>query len=87
MRGGQRVEIYDDVLTLKGKLGTLEIRDRAQYVDAGNGYHVGTSTWSVVRGTGQYAGVTGGGRSGNVVLDRGPWSGRAEGYLTLKGGG
>jgi hypothetical protein len=84
MRGGQRVEVYDDVVTLKGKLGTLEIRDRAQYVDAGNGYDVGTSTWTVLRGTGQYAGVTGGGRSGNVVLDRGSWSGRAEGYL--KGG-
>ena len=84
MRDGQSVAIYDDVATLKGKRGTLVIRYRAEYVDAGNGYHVGTGTWKVVRGTGQYAQITGGGRSGNVSLDRGPWSSRDEGYLTLR---
>src|SRR6266705_1861045 len=67
----------------KGKAGSLVIRYRTEYVDAGNGYHVGTGTWKVVRGTGQYAGITGGGRSGAVTLDRGPWSSRAEGFLTL----
>jgi hypothetical protein len=84
MRGGQRVSIYDGVTTFKGKRGTLVTRYRAEYVDAGNGYHVGTGTWKVVRGTGQYARVTGGGRSGNVWLDRGPWSSRSEGFLTIR---
>jgi len=83
MRAGQRVEIYDTVGTLKGKRGNLVIQYRTEYVDGGNGYHVGTGTWKVVRGTGQYAGITGGGRSGAVYLDTGPWSSRAEGVLTL----
>jgi hypothetical protein len=83
IREGQRVEIYDSTAVLKGKRGSLVIRSRAEYVDGGNGYHVGTGTWTVVRGTGQYSRVTGGGRSGHVWLDRGPWSSRNEGLLTL----
>jgi len=83
MREGQRVEIYDSVATLKGKVGSLVIRYRTEYVDGGGGYHVGTGTWKVVRGTGQYAQITGSGRSGTVWLDRGPWSSRVEGFLTL----
>jgi hypothetical protein len=84
MREGQAVAIYDPIVeTLDGKRGTLVIRSRIEYVDAGNGYHVGTGTWKVVRGTGQYAQITGGGRRGDVYLDRGPWSGSNEGFLTL----
>jgi hypothetical protein len=49
MRAGQRVSIYDGPATLKGKRGTLVVRYRTEYVDAGNGYHVGTGTWKVVR--------------------------------------
>jgi hypothetical protein len=52
VREGQRVTIYDDIETQKGKRGSLVIRYRTEYVDAGNGYHVGTGTWKVVRGTG-----------------------------------
>ncbi len=83
MRDGQRIEIYVNVGTYKGKLGNLVTRHRTEYVDGGNGYHVGTGTWTVVRGTGQYAQITGGGRSGTVWLDRGPWSFRSEGFLTV----
>lgn len=85
MREGQRVSIYYPVVeTLEGKLGTLVIRSRIEYVEAGNGYHVGTGTWKVVRGTGQYAQIAGGGRRGDVWLDRGPWSGFSEGFLALR---
>jgi hypothetical protein len=84
MREGQSVSIYEGVTTLKGRRGSLVVRYRDEYVDAGNGYQVGTGTWKVVRGTGQYAHVTGGGRTGNVSLDRGPWSSRQEGVLTLR---
>ena len=71
IREGQRVAIYDRIVeTLEGKRGTLTISSRIEYVDAGNGYHVGTGTWKVVRGTGQYAQVTGGGVFGNVVVER-----------------
>ena len=84
IRDGQTVAIYDPIIEkLEGKRGTLVLRSRIEYVDAGNGYHVGTGTWKVVRGTGQYAQITGGGRSGTVWLDRGPWSFRSEGLLIL----
>lgn len=84
MRDGQRVSIYDPtVCTYEGKRGTFVIRSHQEWVDAGNHYFITTGTWKIVRGTGQYARVTGGGRSGGVWLDRGrgPWSGNAEGFL------
>ena len=85
MREGQRVSIYpSNVETFTGKLGTLVIRSRIEYVEAGSGYHVGAGTWKVVRGTGQYARIAGGGRGGHVWLDSGPWSGRNEGLLTRR---
>ena len=83
MRRGQRVTVSGGVETLRGERGTLEVRFRIDWVRAGNGYRVGTGTWKVLRGTGRYAGIAGGGRRGDMWLDRGhgPWSGRAEGYL------
>jgi hypothetical protein len=71
MRNGQKVTIYDaQVWTLTGKQGTLTIRERTEWVDVSNentryGYPPGvaTGTWTVVRGTGQYSQVIGGGRS------------------------
>lgn len=84
MRGGQAVSVYDHgITTLNGKRGSIVFRYRSEYVEAGNGYNVGTGTWKVVRGTGRYAGITGGGRAGHVFLDGGPWSSRLEGFLTL----
>jgi hypothetical protein len=85
MREGQRVAIYDSVVeTFKGKRGTLVIRSRIEWVEAGSGYHIGTGTWMVVRGTGPCARAAGGGRRGDVYLDSGPWSGRNEGFLKLR---
>jgi hypothetical protein len=78
MRQGQRVSIYEGPATLKGKRRTLVVHYRSEWVDGGNGYNVGTGTWKVLRGTGQYAHVTGGGRTGNVWLERGRWSSRDE---------
>lgn len=72
-------------LNLEGKAREPRIRNRSEWIDAGNGYHVATDTWKAVRGTGQYAGVTGGGRrGGSVWLERtDSWSSRAEGFLTV----
>jgi hypothetical protein len=84
LRGGQQVSIYEPIFcTWTGKRGTFVTRGRYDWVDAGNSYHVNTGTWKLVRGTGQYAGVTGGGRLAGVWLDRGagPWSGNSEGFL------
>jgi hypothetical protein len=83
VRNGQRVVLTDGVETLQGERGTLELRFRIEWVGAGNDYRVGTGTWKVVRGTGRYADITGGGRRGDIWLKRGrgPWSGRAEGFL------
>jgi hypothetical protein len=83
MLSGQEVSINEGSSTLKGKLGNLVVRTRSEWVDAGNGYQVATDTWKIVRGTGQYAGVTGGGRGGSVWNARTDhWSSHVEGFLT-----
>jgi hypothetical protein len=87
MREGQSISIYRPTFTFEGKLGSLTIRERNEWVSAAplnaNGYpQVGIGTWKVVRGTGQYAQIAGGGRSGHAGL--GPkWFARHEGFLTL----
>jgi hypothetical protein len=85
MREGQEVTIVDDLATFKGKRGSLVARYHAEWVDAGNGYNVASGTWKVVRGTGQYARVTGGGRTASVWSERtDAWSSHPEGFLTLR---
>jgi hypothetical protein len=87
-REGQHVEVEAGVTTYEGRRGTFEVRYRDELVDAGNGYGAITGTWRLVRGTGQYAGLTGGGRSAGVWVERasggGPWSGRAVGFATRR---
>ncbi len=83
MRDGQLAERYRLTFTLKGKRGTLTTQERNDWLNTGGPY-VGVGTWKLVRGTGQYAGVTGGGRNATAGLDRGngAWYAREEGYLT-----
>ena len=82
LRDGQKVTIYEGaVTTLTGKRGTLTIRDRNEWVDVGNDDQVAFGTWTVVRGTGQYAGIVGKGRNGHAGLGS-PWYARYEGVLT-----
>jgi hypothetical protein len=88
MRDGQRVTIYDGgVITLTGKLGTLTIRDRNEWVELGRDGNgdgetdgIGIGTWKVTRGTGQYAGIVGKGRNAHIGLGN-PWYARYEGFL------
>jgi hypothetical protein len=82
VRDGQSVQVTTWVTTAKGKHGTFVIRARIDHVDAGNGFSVGSGTWTFVRGTGQYDGVTGGGRLGQAERER-VWSERREGFVTL----
>ena len=84
MREGQEVTIIDEVSTYKGKRGSFVTRYHAEWVDAGNGYSVASATWKVMRGTGQYAKITGGGRGASVWSERtDAWSSHLEGVLTL----
>jgi hypothetical protein len=73
--------------TFKGKRGTLVIRElRTEWVDVADEEIHGVvpavviGPWKVVRGTGQYAHVTGGGRSAQAGLGD-VWYARQEGYL------
>ncbi len=83
VRDGQAIEVWRNTWTLTGKRGSLTIRERVEWIDAGDPY-IGTGTWKVVRGTGEYAGIAGHGRSASAGLDRanGDWFVRYEGYLT-----
>jgi hypothetical protein len=90
MRDGQKATIYyPTIWTLKGKRGTLTIRERSEWVDVGSDVNgdghadeVAVGTWKVLRGTGQYAKIAGGGRSGHAGLGR-VWTARQEGFLTV----
>ena len=75
MRDGQSIDINDPLLTLTGKRGTLVARNRVEWIDVPDGYAVFTGTWKVVRGTGDYAGLSGGGRGAGVGLPNGTRSG------------
>jgi hypothetical protein len=88
MRDGQEISIHSGTWTFTGKRGTLVIRERNEWVDTGSdlngdglGDGVAFGTWKVVRGTGQYAGIAGGGRSGHAGLGQ-KWNARYEGLLT-----
>jgi hypothetical protein len=95
LRDGQQVDIYTGVVwTLTGKRGNLVLRERAEWTDLGQdlnrdgvGFRYGsgadgiaTGTWKLVRGTGAYAGVSGGGRSSHLGQGR-RWVARYEGFL------
>lgn len=81
VRDGQRIEINDPLATYAGRGGTLVVRYRIEWVSAGSGYIVGTGTWKIVRGTGVYKGITGGGRSGGAWIGNTFVSARAEGRV------
>jgi hypothetical protein len=92
MRDGQKITIFHGAdWTLEGRRGTLTIRERNEWVDIGNDANrdnypdgIAVGTWKVVRGTGQYSGITGSGRSGHEGLGQ-VWFARYEGVLTVPG--
>jgi hypothetical protein len=84
MRDGQSIEIDDPLKTYYGKRGTFALRIVVEWVDAGNGYSIGSGTWKIVKGTRAYAHLTGNGRLAVVSPTSGgadvTW--QAEGYVS-----
>ena len=84
VRQGQSVEIVTWITTAKGKHGTFVLRVPIEHIDAGNGFHIGTGTWTFVHGTGEYAHARGVGRVANAWSEKsGRWSERRTGFLTV----
>jgi hypothetical protein len=88
VREGQTVEIYHNVWTFTGKGGSLVFRERTEAVELGqdldhNAFEdgIGIGAWKVVRGTGDYAEIAGGGRSAHFYQGS-RWVARYEGFLT-----
>ena len=84
MRDGQAIDIDNPEMTLTLKRGTLVVRNRIGFVDIPDGWAVFTGTWKVVRGTGEYAGLSGSGRRAGVMLPDGSVKSRFEGFLTSR---
>jgi hypothetical protein len=85
IRDGQKLEVTNGPdMTLLGKRGTLEAHNRMEFLDVSGGYSLFTGTWKVVRGTGDYAGLAGGGRIAGVGLPNGEVKWRREGVLSPK---
>jgi hypothetical protein len=81
VRDGQKIEVNDPLVTFTGKRGTFTYRARILWLDAGNGYTIGTGTWKLVEGTGAYAHFKGHGRLAIDWPQGGETSWQAEGYL------
>ena len=88
VREGHTVETYHNVWTFTGKGGSLVIRERTEAVELGQDLDhnsltdgIAVGTWKVVRGTGDYAGSAGGGRSAHFYQGQ-RWVARYEGFLT-----
>jgi hypothetical protein len=79
---GQGFVRYDSVVTYEGDQGTFVVREVATLVAVAIGAKVGTGTWNVLRGTGVYEGVRGGGRLAAVTGIVTPDLWRYEGFLT-----
>jgi hypothetical protein len=80
---GQRVTPIIGSDSLTGKRGTLVISQKIVITQVGQRFHSGIGTWRVVRGTGAYKGITGGGRYADVGLPGGTVLVNQEGYLTI----
>ena len=80
-RDGQAIEINNPQMTLTGKRGTLVARNQIGWIDVPDGLAVFTGTWKVISGTGDYAGLAGGGRGAGVQLANGTTKAQFEGFL------
>jgi hypothetical protein len=83
-RDGQLIVINNPQMTLTGKRGTLVTRNQVGWIDIPDGLGVFTGTWKVIRGTGVYAGLAGGGRGAGVMLANSDTKATFDGFLNPK---
>jgi hypothetical protein len=83
-RNGQRIEVNNPQMMLTGKPRTLVARDRIEWFDLPDGWVVTTGTWKVIRGTGDYARLSGGGIGAGVSLANGNGRTQFEGLLSAR---
>ena len=83
-RNGQRIQVNNPQMTLTGNRGTLVARNRIEWFDFPSGWLVTTGTWKVVRGTGDYAGLTGGGIAAGYSLANGNGRSQFDGFLRAR---
>jgi hypothetical protein len=83
-QGGQPVDVNNPQMTLIGKRGTIVARNQIGWTDVPDGLAVFTGTWKVIRGTGVYAGLAGGGRGAGVQLANTDTKSQFDGFLSLK---
>ena len=86
MRHGESIDINNPRMTLTGKQGTLVARNQIGWIDVPDGLSVFTGTWKIIRGTGAYAGLVGGGRGAGVDLGdaTGTTKAQFEGFLSSR---
>ena len=86
MRHGESIDVNNPRMTLTGKQGTLVARNQIGWIDVPDGLSVFTGTWKVIRGTGAYAGLVGGGRGAGVDLGdaTGTTKAQFEGFLSSR---
>jgi hypothetical protein len=80
-RHGQAINVNDLNATLLGARGSLLIRLHIEWTDAGHDFVIGQGRWTILRGTGAYKGLTGGGFGSSVMPPRGDGSWRDEGLV------
>lgn len=84
VRDGQVLDLNNPQMTLTGKQGTIVARNRIVWLDIPDGAAVYTGTWKVVRATGAYAGLTGGGLAAGVSRASGYTKARFTGFLSSR---
>ena len=86
MRHGESIDVNNPRMTLTGKQGTLVARNQIGWIDVPDGLSVFTGTWKIIRGTGAYAGLIGGGRGAGVDLGdaTGTTKAQFEGFLSSR---
>jgi hypothetical protein len=80
-RNGQSIEIDNPLMTFTGKRSTLVIRKQIDWVDLPDGYAISTGTWKVVRGTGDYAKLSGSGQHAGLQFPSGDTKWVEEGFV------